>query len=670
MTVWLAQVNCLSASEVSKSAILRAENARIITSELRAALADNDPSIRALAVRAVCRIGVDGAPADTIGALIRPALIDRDTTVRRAALFSLGLLPRNAALASYLTELMPTLSGALLTTAIVTVGRLAPSGDTTPVATLSTYLSHPDPAVRKFTALGLLFAGDKTHATQIKQLALADPDKGVRDTALYALSRQRDTTARDVYLRYLNDTDPTLVMWAIRGVEAVGDTTLAMRLSALIAHPNHHIRSAALSAMGALRCRITEDLLVQQLKYDYDQRRKAQIIRLLIPRTHGAYASDIFTLVSDTNRPELDAAIVAYLASAQTETVDPILDPLLSALKWKHLPDFFQNLNEKLDADTVKQIILRYLPFAKAPGWDAALTRLGATKPNCAWALEKLRVSGDAYDYQDRLTPVAIVDFFANAKDGGFFRIEDRLFENYWSLRHHEGGLVAGAAYQDRFLSVITGLESFAADTSVAPDLRKKTTERLREYVGVENYIVSREACSAYRRLTGEDVSDSRYRLTIDDSAPFDSALAEAGKVSQITIFTEHGPIVITLDHGAAPLTCLNFIDLTRRKFYDGLVFHRVIPGFVTQGGDPRGDGWGGPGHNIRCEYSALPYIRGAVGIATSGKDTGGSQFFITVTPQPHLEARYTVFGHVADGMLSVDNIGQGERIDSVRVTK
>jgi len=94
------------------------------------------------------------------------------------------------------------------------------------------------------------------------------------------------------------------------------------------------------------------------------------------------------------------------------------------------------------------------------------------------------------------------------------------------------------------------------------------------------------------------------------------------------------------------------------------------VPNFVVQGGDPRGDGWGGPGYYIRDEYSAETFERGAVGIATSGKDTGGSQFFITLSPQPHLEGRYTLFGRVREGMETADRITIGDTLRTVRIVK
>ena len=134
------------------------------------------------------------------------------------------------------------------------------------------------------------------------------------------------------------------------------------------------------------------------------------------------------------------------------------------------------------------------------------------------------------------------------------------------------------------------------------------------------------------------------------------------------TIITSKGQFDLELYFDVAPLTVMNFIDLAEKGFYDNLIFHRVISSFVAQGGDPEGTGWGGPGYMIRCEYSDVPYIRGTVGVATSGKDTGGSQIFIAHTPLPHLDARYTVFGQVIFGMDEVDKLVVGDTIKEILI--
>ena len=149
-------------------------------------------------------------------------------------------------------------------------------------------------------------------------------------------------------------------------------------------------------------------------------------------------------------------------------------------------------------------------------------------------------------------------------------------------------------------------------------------------------------------------------------------AFARTALASQFSaeVATARGSFAIGLDVEEAPLTVLNFVTLARKGFFDGGRLHRVVPDFVVQGGDPRGDGTGGPGYAIRDEINPLRYGRGAVGMALSGPDTGGSQWFVTLSPQPHLDGSYTVFGRVTAGMDVVERIEQDDALVSVRITE
>jgi cyclophilin family peptidyl-prolyl cis-trans isomerase/HEAT repeat protein len=147
--------------------------------------------------------------------------------------------------------------------------------------------------------------------------------------------------------------------------------------------------------------------------------------------------------------------------------------------------------------------------------------------------------------------------------------------------------------------------------------------------------------------------------------AKMDEATARS---AQIVIRTEKGDIEVELWPGRAPATVANFISLIRKNFYNNLTFHRVVSDFVIQGGDPRGDGWGGPPYHIPCEYNEADFTRGTVGMATAGKDTGGSQFFICHSEQPHLNGRYTAFGRVLQGMEIVDKIEIDDKILEITI--
>lgn len=132
------------------------------------------------------------------------------------------------------------------------------------------------------------------------------------------------------------------------------------------------------------------------------------------------------------------------------------------------------------------------------------------------------------------------------------------------------------------------------------------------------------------------------------------------------------GEVKIELFPNEAPGTVANFEKLINEGFYNGLTFHRVIPGFVAQGGCPLGNGTGGPGYQIKCETEGNPHkhIRGAVSMAHAGKDTGGSQFFIVYSQQPHLDGAHTVFGQVVEGMEHVDQIQQGDKMKEVKIVE
>lgn len=137
-------------------------------------------------------------------------------------------------------------------------------------------------------------------------------------------------------------------------------------------------------------------------------------------------------------------------------------------------------------------------------------------------------------------------------------------------------------------------------------------------------------------------------------------------------IHMDKGDITIELFEKEAPGTVANFEKLITEGFYDGLTFHRVIPGFVAQGGCPLGNGAGGPGYTIKDELIGNPHKheRGALSMAHRGPNTGGSQFFIVYEPQPHLDGVHTVFGKVSDGMDVVDKIAQGDVMNSVEIVE
>ncbi len=133
------------------------------------------------------------------------------------------------------------------------------------------------------------------------------------------------------------------------------------------------------------------------------------------------------------------------------------------------------------------------------------------------------------------------------------------------------------------------------------------------------------------------------------------------------TISTDKGNIKLQLEPEKSPITVASFVNLAERGFYDGVTFHRVEPGFVIQGGDPVGNGTGGPGYRFKNEDSDLTHNReGTLAMANAGRDTNGSQFYITLSATPFLDGGYTVFGYVTEGMDVVKKIARNDKINKV----
>ncbi|MDF2761012.1 MAG: ppiB 2, partial [Thermomicrobiales bacterium] len=233
-----------------------------------------------------------------------------------------------------------------------------------------------------------------------------------------------------------------------------------------------------------------------------------------------------------------------------------------------------------------------------------------------------------------------------------------------------------GRSLRDSFPDAsIAALNSIVAIRRVGPDARARVdTEFLKQSRRPENYVLRRwaednwpEAARqwgpAHPIATGRSAQDYR-----DLARQF---IVAPDSVARPHVFIEteqRGLLEVELYGPEAPLTVANFLRLVDRRFFDGHRWHRVVPNFVVQDGDPRGDGFGGPGGAIRDEINRMRYdIKPMLGMALSGPDTGSSQWFITLSPQPHLDGRYTVFGRAVGNVGALNRITQGDVIRTVR---
>ncbi|MBI1804473.1 MAG: HEAT repeat domain-containing protein [Ignavibacteria bacterium] len=208
---------------------------------------------------------------------------------------------------------------------------------------------------------------------------------------------------------------------------------------------------------------------------------------------------------------------------------------------------------------------------------------------------------------------------------------------------------------------VIAALEKLKDPRAVEP-LKKVLEQRDRSVVLA--------SASALKAITGRnymrDISLEFEPSWVDYDFQYLNSLPDTIHVKLETI---RGDATMELYKNVAPFTVMSFLKLaSQRGFFRGKSFHRVVPNFVVQGGDPRGDGWGGPGYSIRSEFSPLTYETGSIGMASAGKDTEGSQFFFMQSPAPHLDGRYTLFGKITSGMEVVNRILVDDHIFDIKI--
>ena len=283
--------------------------------------------------------------------------------------------------------------------------------------------------------------------------------------------------------------------------------------------------------------------------------------------------------------------------------------------------------------------------------------------------------------YHDESRPAEVIDAVRDEID----RVLD-LFSRGRGASAANAAIRMGAFPSARNLERLCRIHDAAPDTPAGVDIRLGVLSAMTQYLGGDGFDAPDSLLARTRDIIerGFDAPTINLRLaareaaTAGDLVPENAIPTEASlratlpavrrdprqapttlpfDAPKVRCVTARGDFVIELDGRRAPNTSATFLRLIEEGFYENLKFHRVVPDFVIQGGCPEGTGWGSPGFTIRSEWSRRPYRRGTVGIAHSGKDTGGSQFFVALSPQPHLDGRYTVFGTVVSGMKVAEMI-------------
>ena len=625
-------------------------------SDLIPMLSDPEGRVRRRAALAVGRVGlVEGVEP------LLPLLADTDVEVRQMAAFALGLIAHQSARAALIKSLddpEPIVQGR----AAEALGSIGNRADADAVSGI----------VRRQIAAGALNGIEPDDLTY----PLAAPAEAAR-LAIYALVRlgSYDALAAAVLD---GSGQPVSRWWPVAyALGRINDPRAAPTLLTLLNTPGRYTAAFSARGLAGLKAPLAAAALRQIV-----ETRKAhpaiviQAVRGLGALGDAAAIAPLVKIVADRsadNGLRLEAATsIGTLAAAEHADllIDLLMDPLpgIRGLALRALarvdPDIFIATLAGIEPDRDWSVRV-----AEA----AALGTLPGER-----SLPRLRMLLD--DRDQRVVPSAI-EALAASKPQGFEKILlEKLQADDFAVR------AAAAAALGELKSTATIPALLEAYKIALGDVTYGARDALLTAINVIEPATGRQMlqqaltdkdwalrlrAAALLRQSGATDLDATMRpapseVTADERRI--PALVNPKFSPHAFIETDKGTIEIELAVLDAPLTVDNFVTLARKGYFNGLVIHRVVPDFVVQDGDPRGDGEGGPGYTIRDEINQRPYLRGTVGMALAGKDTGGSQFFITHSPQPHLDARYTVFGHVVSGMEVVDRIAQSDIVRSVRI--
>jgi cyclophilin family peptidyl-prolyl cis-trans isomerase/HEAT repeat protein len=639
--------------------ILELEDTRSGSGEIERLLRDPDRGVRRRAALAAGRLA-DSALVPTLQGLLN----DQEVEVRRVAAFALGLVGDRsavdrltAALADSDAEVRGRSAEALgrigdaraagpIARLVVdglpkTISRMTVRGDdpgnpadTWRVPRLALFalarlgdvaaarhalLDGPRPRFDWWAATWVAMRLGKPELRPVLAAAASSDDPLSRALAARGLGALKDASAVEVLLPLARDADEGVALQALRALAAIGDARGTAAAGAALGSASDVVRREALRALAVLPADPSVRPRIVALVGDPDPWVRAAALGALAHVDRGDFA-----LVLSGMDPDpvwwVRGALASALGDAGDETSVAILHGMLRDEDPRVLPAVLDALRRARGRDSL-DTLLRHLDHAdlgvRAGAADAiaSLGAVGASAPLlAAW----------------------------------------------------RRGLADGAGELEARLAAVKALAAQAdagARAGLLEVAREDPARAVRARAALALRALGAEAPDPGPEAVVRPPLDYREAM-----APYDPRPGVALYTPRAFLHTRHGTIEIHLDVVEAPLTTASFVDLARQGFYDGLTFHRVEPGFVVQGGCPRGDGNGGPGYTLRDEITRRSYGRGAVGMALSGPDTGGSQFFITLSPQPQLDGSYPLFGRVVSGMEAVDEIRPGDVIERVEV--
>lgn len=630
-----AALGCFSAGcvAVDRTALRREADVRAPNSTaLTTALDHRDATLRAEAAAAMGRTGSRlYAPA------LRQALRDTSATVRFEAVFALGQLwiEQDApAPVEVVNDVLPAIvdpEPRVRAAAVEALGKLGPP-DLEP--RLLTLLSDQEAQVRREAATALfrmryLKRLTAYSTTTVRALADAtnDPDADVRWRAAYAFSRWPEKDAAETLAKAAEDEAALVRLFALRGLAQLKEKGPAEPAVVGLDDPDERVRA---EAIATLKAQDRSGKLGKKVLRDPSPHVRAAAADAL-DNTGGSLAI-LDELARDKSSFVRGAAVAAF-AKRLGDKADVRLaellqdkDPLIRAKACAatiHLPTAGRKLAEDClkDGDVrVRAAALEAL--AERPGNEVdILLSVALSDPD-----SPIELRGTAMDAVSKRKAAELVPALIKAYDRSLGR-------DWVEVRE----------------SAVASAEALAKE--------HPKDEKLAEF----RKRLLKDPAYSVRLKAAKSLGVEPPPAELESASPFLDREVPARPL--VSLETDKGVVLIELAREHAPVHTASFLELVNRGFYDGLSFHRVVTNFVVQGGDPRGTGWGDPGYSLKDEINPLKFLRGTVGMAKAGRDTGGCQLFITLVPTPHLDGRYTSFGRVVAGLDVVDKLVPGDVI-------
>ncbi len=607
---------------------------------------------RAIRIRAALALGRIGAPVARAGD-IAGSLADPEPEIRAAGAFALGEMGDPNAVAL----LLPLLSDANDDCRALAAEALGKLSDPNAIGPLLKMLDDPDDAVAGLAMVAIFRLEPGPGLAEQAPRALdiyrnGSPARRARAVYFLMRSQIRHPASRAphdaiVAATAVKDADPLVRSWAARGIGAC-DTADPAPLALLAADPDWRVRVEGFNALR--RHGVAQQWETYRAGLDDPHPAVALAALAALEKCPSPEAKERLErdLAHETSRFR-EIALIALAGREKTAARDR-LRSMRGDAAWSVRARHAEVAPDLADEETFVALAGDADSRVRSAAAGALAAAMERFSPAGVQAIvSSLLSDADAYVRSSALDAIAALP--AERRDAGHVA---RLTDGY------ERGL--SDAIEEARLSALGGLAAAGGDGA-----RDAVVAALRDPA----YLVRRRAAEILRDTFAmdrfADVGEAEKRLAPEE---YEEAARRAGRKVTASFETASGTFRIELHAAEAPLTVHNFVRLARAGELNARVFHRVVPGFVIQDGDPRGDGNGGPPWRIRCEINMRRYGEGAVGMALSGKDTGGSQYFVTQTPQPHLDGGYTLFGQILEGQEVVDRMVQGTMINRVTISE